>query len=82
MKFRFMYEQRRYHRVAKMAALFGVSRGGYYAWLNAAETIRQRTDRELVKAIRKIRKKKLFRYGAPRLTAPGSVPVTQGGQLR
>jgi putative transposase len=68
MKFRFMYDQRHYHRVAKMAAVLGVSRGGYYAWLNAAETTRQRRDRELVKAIRKIQKKKRFRYGTPRMT--------------
>lgn len=68
MKFRFMYDQRHYHRVAKMAAVLGVSRGGYYAWLNAAETTRQRTDRELVGAIRQIQENKRFRYGTPRMT--------------
>lgn len=68
MKFRFMYDQRYYHRVAKMAEVLGVSRGGYYAWLNGAETTRQRTDRELVRAIRRIQEKKRFRYGAPRMT--------------
>ncbi len=68
MKFRLMYEQRRYHRVAKTAAVLGVPRGGYYAWLNGAETTRQRTDRELVRAIRRIQENKRFRYGAPRMT--------------
>ena len=41
MKFRFMYDQRHYHRVAKMAEVLGVSRGGYYAWLNGVESTRQ-----------------------------------------
>jgi len=69
MKFRFMKNQSRYHRVAKMAEVLGVSRGGYYASRNRCPSTRRRQDEVLVEQITQIQKAVKQRYGAPRMTA-------------
>jgi transposase InsO family protein len=45
----------------------GVSRSGYYAWLNRPESRRAREDRHLVKQIRQIHEESRGTYGSPRV---------------
>ena len=52
MKYQFMEQQRRYHRVEKMAKVLEVSRGGYYAWLKRLPSRRAQDDEMLVAQIR------------------------------
>jgi transposase InsO family protein len=69
MIYRFMHRQRRYHRVAKMARVLGVSRGGYYAWVKRRVSARTRADRELSAQIAAIQQGfAKYRYGTPRMT--------------
>jgi transposase InsO family protein len=69
MKYQFMEQQRRYHRVEKMARVIGVSRGGYYAWRKRRPSPRAREDEILVAAIREIQEQVVkYRYGSPRMT--------------
>jgi len=68
MNYRFIDEQRRYHRVGKMAGLLAVSRAGYYAWKKREKSGRAGSDEELVKRIKKIQKRVKYRYGSPRMT--------------
>lgn len=69
MKYRFIEEQRRYHRVGKMAAVLGVSRAGYYAWKKRPQSARGRKEAMLVELIKAIQKRARYRYGSPRITS-------------
>ena len=70
MKYRFMDQQKLYHRVEKMARVLEVSRSGYYAWVKREKSLREREDKKLVEQIRDIQNNKAkFRYGSPRITA-------------
>ena len=53
--------------VTKMAEIFGVSRSGYYAWLERKPSRREQEDRELVELITDIFYDHLRRYGSPRV---------------
>ena len=69
MKYQFMEQQRRYHRVEKMARVLEVSRSGFYIWLKRQPSRREQEDRRLVDEIRDIQEKVAkFRYGSPRMT--------------
>lgn len=69
MKYQFMEQQRRYHRVEKMARVLEVSRGGFYAWLKRRPSHRARQDEVLVEMIRQVQEHVAkFRYGSPRVT--------------
>ena len=69
MKYQFMDQQRRYHRVEKMARVLEVSRGGYYAWRKREMSRRAQEDEALVVQIRDIQEKVTkYRYGSPRMT--------------
>ena len=69
MKYQFMDQQRRYHRVEKMARVLEVSRSGYYAWRRREASKRAREDEALVAEIRDIQEKVAkYRYGSPRMT--------------
>lgn len=48
MKYQFMEQQRRYHRVEKMARVLEVSRSGYYMWLKRQPSRREQEDGRLV----------------------------------
>jgi transposase InsO family protein len=63
-----MKAQRATHRVGKMARLLKVSRGGFYAWLDRAESHASLRNRDLVTEIRGVQKKSKYRYGSPRVT--------------
>ena len=69
MKYRFMEEHRGAHDVGKMAEVLGVSRSGYYAWLEREESPRDRSNRDLAEQIRRIQKKGRYCYGSPRVSA-------------
>ena len=69
MKYQFMEQQRRYHRVEKMARVLEVSRGGFYAWLKRQPSEREKKDTEIVEKIRDIQENiAKYRYGSPRIT--------------
>jgi transposase InsO family protein len=69
MKYQFMYQQKAYHRVERMARVLEVSRSGYYAWERRERSRRGREDEKLVEEIREIQEKvSKFRYGSPRVT--------------
>ena len=68
MKYRFISEQRRFHRVEKMARALGVSRAGHYEWLRGHRSLRQSRDKELVERIKEVQKKVHSRYGSPRIS--------------
>lgn len=54
--------------VKKMSALFGVSRSGYYKWLNKKPGKRELENQKLLKAIQVIHTQSKKRYGSPRIT--------------
>ena len=47
----FMEQQRRYHRMEKMAKVLGVSRGGCYAWCERKASKPTHENKELVATI-------------------------------
>lgn len=57
MKYQFMEQQRRYHRVEKMARVLEVSRSGFYMWLRRQPSRREQEDGRLVDEIRDIQEK-------------------------
>jgi putative transposase len=84
MKYQFMDQQRRYHRVGwshasraarpgvpeKMARVLDDSRGGYYAWRTREASKRAHEDALLVVEIRDIQENVAkYRYGSQRVTA-------------
>lgn len=70
MKYRFIDQQKLYHRVEKMARVLKVSRSGYYAWVKREKSLRERKNEELVEQIHNIQKTVAkYRYGSPRITA-------------
>ncbi len=69
MKYQFMEQQRRYHRVEMMARVLEVSRGGYYAWRKREPSHRAQEDEKLVEQMRDIQENVAkYRYGSPRIT--------------
>lgn len=69
MKYQFMEQQRRYHRVEKMARVLEVSRSGFYAWLTRESSPREQEDQKLVDEMADIQEKVAkYRYGSPRMT--------------
>lgn len=61
MKYRLIAEQRRFHRVEKMARTLGVSRAGYYEWRRRREAGRHTSDQHLVDGIRAIQERVRYR---------------------
>jgi len=70
MKYRFIDEQRGTHGVEKMAEVLGVSRSGYYAWVERPESERDRANEDLAERIRQIQSEVKYRYGTPRARLP------------
>jgi transposase-like protein len=63
MKYRFISGQRSAHRVEKMARVLGVTRSGYYAWVDSEPSAHEVQDQKLVACIGEIQKKVKHRYG-------------------
>ena len=57
------------YRVTKMAGVLGVSRSGYYAWIEKKSSNHEKEDKELSELILQIFKKHRGRYGSPRIWA-------------
>lgn len=69
MKYEFIEQQRRYHRVEKMARVLNVSRSGYYAWRRREASCRAREDEQLTELIAEIQEHHAkYRYGSRRMT--------------
>jgi transposase InsO family protein len=56
------------YAVEKMCNVLGVSRGGYYDWLNRKPSRRSLKNQEIVSEIKIIHKKSKQRYGSPKIT--------------
>ncbi len=68
MKFMFIDEHREAHSVERMAELLGVSRSGYYAWVDRPRSERSRQEERLVEEIRAIQSGCEYTYGSPRVS--------------
>jgi len=62
-----MQQYQRNYSVTKMAQDLGVSRSGYYAWLEREPSRHEREDRELLRLIINIFEENKGRYGSPRI---------------
>jgi transposase InsO family protein len=82
MKYRFIEEQRGSHDVEKMAEMLGVSRSGYYAWVDRDESDRDGANRELKEHIERIQDEAKFRYGSLRVTEQLRREGTSAGHNR
>jgi transposase InsO family protein len=63
----FMQQYQGHYSVMKMAKDLGVSRSGYYAWINRKPSQRETEDRELLRLIIQIFEDNESRYGSPRI---------------
>jgi len=67
MKYQFMRDNSMIFSIKKMAKYFEVSTSSYYAWLRSGPSNHELRDRELLKEIERIFKKKRGQYGSPRI---------------
>lgn len=64
MKYAFIQRHRKRHRIARLCAALGVSRSGYYEWLDRPESRRASEDRQLLQSIRALHMQSRQAYGA------------------
>lgn len=64
MKYAFMRDHAKQFRIARLCRVLGVSRSGYYEWLNRPESARSAEDRQLLDIIRAVHKRSREAYGA------------------
>lgn len=57
------------HEIRLMCATFGVSRSGYYGWLQAEHSPRMQRERALREDIQRVHTESRATYGSPRVTA-------------
>jgi len=69
MKFEFMQGHRKEFKVEKMAQVFGVTRCGYYEYLNRKLSQRDLDNQALLQGIKEIYKDSRGTYGSPRVHA-------------
>ena len=69
MRYRSIDRRRSLYPVRMMCRLLKVSRSGYYAWRGRSESARDKTDRQLTGAIRRIHVESKGTYGSPRIRA-------------
>ena len=67
MRFRFIAKHRGAWRTNEMCGALGVSRGGFYEWMQRPESARAREDRQLVVQIRTSFEQSDRTYGSPRV---------------
>jgi|LSQX01.2.fsa_nt_gb putative transposase len=68
MKYRFIHDHRLEFRVEKMCNVLGVSRSGYYAWIDRPVSRRDLDDEKLLFHIKQIHKESNGTYGILRMT--------------
>jgi transposase InsO family protein len=66
-KFAFIHAEKASFPIAAMCRLFGVTRGGYYAYAQRPPSPRVRAEVELCEAVRAVFKESEDRYGSPRV---------------
>lgn len=69
MKYAFIKGQRHDHSVPRLCEVMGVSRSGYYDWINRTPSVRAQTNRRLLSKIQELHSQHHERYGSPRLHA-------------
>jgi putative transposase len=67
--FRFIAAEKAHYSVKTMCRVLGVSRAGFYAWLERKPSARARRDEELTRRIREIHTDNRGVYGSPRIHA-------------
>jgi putative transposase len=67
--FRFIAAEKAYYSVKTMCRVLGVSRAGFYAWLERKPSARARQDEELTCRILEIHRENRGVYGSPRIHA-------------
>jgi transposase InsO family protein len=68
-KFGFIHAKKACFPVAVLCEQLDVSRSGYYAWAQRAESARSRSDRELSLEVAAVHQESRGRYGSPRVHA-------------
>lgn len=69
MKFTFIHTQYLVHGIAALCRLLGVSRPGYYAWVNRSKSAHARQDEIIKGEIARIWERSGRIYGSPRIWA-------------
>ena len=69
MKYAFIKQHVSLFNIKRMCELLGVSRGGYYDWLERKPSLREISNQALLKQIKQIFEAHKGRYGAPRIHA-------------
>lgn len=67
MKYAFIREQRPHHSLERLCAALGVSRSGYYDWLEREPSPRAKANTALVAEMRRIHGEVYRSYGSPRM---------------
>ena len=67
MKFRFINQEQRWYGVDALCRAMGVTRGGYWSWLQRKPSARDHANTVLLSEIRKVHKAKRRVYGSPRM---------------
>lgn len=67
MKFKLIDVEKANHDVSRLCRLLGVSRSGYYAWLNRPESRRAQSDKQLLDEILEVHAEARRLYGSPRI---------------
>ena len=67
MRYAFIHDHTRAHRVTRLCAVLGVSRSGYYAWLKRKPSKRESSDQKLLPAIIQVHQESRCSYGSPRV---------------
>jgi putative transposase len=68
-KFDFIHAKKACYPVAVLCEQLGVSRSGYYAWAQRAESPRSQSDRDLSLEVAAVHQESRGRYGSPRVHA-------------
>lgn len=68
MIFEYIRDHRYLGSLKWLCGMLGVSRSGYYAWLNRDFSVRERRNAELLAEIRAVHRQFKGRYGRPRIT--------------
>jgi hypothetical protein len=69
---------RKLYPVLMMCRVLKVSRSGYYAWRVRPESQRAKTDRHLMRVIRRLHTDSKGVYGSPKITADRVLPRYHG----
>ena len=67
MRYAFIHDHTRAHRVTRLCAVLGVSRSGYYAWRQRPPSARREADQQLLPVLRRLHRQTREEYGAIKL---------------